>query len=134
MLTTCYRYPVCIVLTMTSFHCFIVFCPGIIDTHRWIEWRKRNNRNVYLSELHMHPVFWGGSDGGVWQSSLQKASFPSRIVDQLSQETFCQTGTSLAQRYLRQVSLNFFLLSSISSLCAFYRTSLPVIIRVGSRA
>lgn len=34
-------------------------------------------------------VFVSVSDGGVWESSLQKASFPSGPVDQLTQEALC---------------------------------------------
>lgn len=49
-------------------------------------------------------VFVPVSDGGVGESSLQKASFPSGSVDQLTQETLRQARRPLAERALCEVS------------------------------
>lgn len=52
------------------------------------------------------------SDGGVWQSPIQEAPFPSGLVDKFSTETLCQAGSSLAQCSISQVSVLNFLLPS----------------------
>lgn len=89
------------------------FNPGIADTHSSLQCRGRLKQirgnttfrvSWHTAQLNMSfslPL----SDGGVWQSSLQKAPFPSGSVDQLAQEALCQTRRPLAKRYLCQVSL-----------------------------
>ena len=124
MLTTCRRYPVDVLLMVTSCHCYIVFNP---DTHSsnsveedYTDYRLQITGNMTFTVCWHTAEYWIKrprlffnshvfpsllSDGGVWQSSLQKAPFPSGSVDQLAQETLCQTRGSLAKCYLCQVSL-----------------------------
>ena len=112
-----------------SWHTFLKQCGGRLHRlqiagnmtftvcwHTADYWIKRPclffNSHVFPSLL---------SDGGVWQSSLQKAPFPSGSVDQLTQETLCQARGSLAKCYLCQVSLsNTLVISCFASVsCTF---------------
>lgn len=106
---------------VTSFYCYIVFSIVALLSHvshysvevdtKQIRGSltftvSRHTADYYIEKLNVSLIIsLPLPDGGVWQSSLQKAPFPSGSVDQLPQETLCQARWSLAQRYLCQVSL-----------------------------
>lgn len=117
ILTTCCRYPVDIILMVTSFHCYIVSILAALQHMSLCSWRQiRGNMTFTIFLINCRLMNWEAtllrnsllSDGGVWQSTRQKAPFPSGSVDQLAQETLCQARWSLAKRCLCQVSLKCF--------------------------
>lgn len=121
---------------VTSCHCYIVSILALLThiPHNSVE-EDHGKHEIYSILTYCRLLNWKAifvlnmcmslspplSDGGVWQSSLQKAPFPSGSVDQLAQETLCQAWGTLAQRYLCQVSLKFsYFLSPVLLLCHAY--------------